>query len=163
MSVRPIPPGQAGAIPYLVVRDAAAAIDWYKKVLGVTEVTRMPMPDGKTIMHAEVKLRDSSIFMTEEAPDYGARSPLALGGSPVTIHAFFEDVDAVFNRAVAAGATPTMPPMGMFWGDRYGRFTDPFGHSWSVATHQKDLSPQEMAAAAKEAFAQMGGSWEQSS
>ena len=116
----------------------------------------MPSPDGRTVMHAELQIGDSILFLADEFPEMGARSPKALGGSPVTIHLYVADVDAVFNRAIQAGATAQMPPTDMFWGDRYGKLTDPFGHVWSVATHTEDVPPEEMAKRAQAAFAQMG-------
>jgi uncharacterized glyoxalase superfamily protein PhnB len=138
------------------VRGAAQAIEFYKKAFGAEELTRMPSPDGRTVMHAELQIGDSILFLADEFPEMGARSPKALGGSPVTIHLYVADVDAVFNRAIQAGATAQMPPTDMFWGDRYGKLTDPFGHVWSVATHTEDVPPEEMAKRAQAAFAQMG-------
>lgn len=153
--VKPIPEGMHSVIPHLIVKGAAEAIDFYKKAFGAKEVMRMPGPDGKGIMHAEIKIGDSMIFMAEEYPDMGCRSPKALGGSPVTIHLYVENVDSVYNQAVAAGAKATMPLMNMFWGDRYGKVTDPFGHEWSLAQHVEDVPPQELGPRAAAAMKQM--------
>ncbi len=112
----------------------------------------MPDPKGK-LMHGEIKIGNSFVFLADEFPEMGCRSPLALGGTPVTIHLYVEDADAVFNQAVAAGAQVRMPPRDMFWGDRYGQVTDPFGHVWSIATHLEDVPPEEMAKRAQAAFA----------
>jgi uncharacterized glyoxalase superfamily protein PhnB len=150
--VRAIPEGFHTITPHLIIRGAAAAIDFYKKAFGATEVCRHPGQDGKTLMHAELKIGDSHLFLADEFPQMGCKSPLALGGSPVTISLYVEDTDAVFNRAVAAGAQVRMPPMDMFWGDRYGQITDPFGHVWSIATHKEDVSPEELARRAQAAF-----------
>jgi uncharacterized glyoxalase superfamily protein PhnB len=150
---KPIPDEYHRVTPHLIVPDAAAAIEWYKKVFGATERGRMPTPDGK-IMHAEIEIGGSVIMMFEEMPEMGALGPAKLGGTPVSIHLYFEDSDAVFNKAMQAGATAQMPMMDAFWGDRYGKFADPFGHEWSVATHKWDLTPEEMNQAAQAAFAQ---------
>ena len=154
--VRPIPEGQHTVTPYMIIRGAAQAIDFYKKAFGAVEVGRMAMPDGKAVMHAELKIGDSYVFVTDEFPAMGSKAPPALGGSPVSLHLYVEDVDAVFNRAVAAGATAKMPPADMFWGDRFAKLTDPFGHEWSIATHKEDVSPEEMKKRSQAAMAQMG-------
>ena len=156
MSPSPIPPGFHTLTPHLALRGAAEAIDFYKKAFGAEELSRMAMPDGKLILHACLKIGDSHLFLVDEMPfSTSYRSPQSLSGTSVTIHIFCEDVDALFDRAVKAGAKVTMPPMDAFWGDRYGRLKDPFGHEWSIATHQKDLSPAEIEAAGKEAMAHM--------
>ena len=142
--VKPIPDGYRTVTPHLVCRDANAAIAFYQEALGAELIHSMPGPDGK-VMHAEIRLGDSVLFLGEECPDWGVKSPLSLGGSGVTIHIYVEDADAAFARAVEAGATVTMPLMDAFWGDRYGKLADPFGHNWSIATHKEDLTPQEMA------------------
>ncbi|MFI5018662.1 MAG: VOC family protein, partial [Dongiales bacterium] len=135
--VKPIPDGFHSLSPHLTVADAAAAIEFYKKAFGATEMGRMPAPDGKRVMHAMLRIGDSSLMLNDEFPEWSAeRGPKSLGGTPVTIHLYVEDCGAVYKRAVAAGATATMPPSDMFWGDRYGRLTDPYGHIWSIATHQ---------------------------
>src|SRR5258707_13190235 len=153
--VKPIPDGYTTVTPYLVIRGAAKAIDFYTKAFGAEEVCRMPMPDGK-LMHVELKIGNSFVFLADEFPGMGNPSPQGLGGSPVGIHLYVTDCDKVFNQAVAAGATPTMPPMDMFWGDRFGKLTDPFGHVWSVATHKEDVPPEEMGKRAEAAMARMG-------
>lgn len=142
--VKPIPDGYHTVTPYLVIRGASEAMNFYKKAFGAKELFRMPGPDGKKVMHAEMQIGDSIVMLSDEFPEMGGHSPQALNGSPVGIFLYVDDVDAVFNRAVAAGAKPEMPVQDMFWGDRYGKFTDPFGHRWSVATHKEDLSPEEI-------------------
>ncbi|MBI4716787.1 MAG: VOC family protein [Planctomycetes bacterium] len=142
-NVKAIPEGFHSVTPHLIVRGAAKAIDFYKKAFGAEEVMRMPGPDGKSLMHAELKIGNSHVMLCDEAPDWGAVSPQALNGSPVSIHLYVEDVDAVYDRATKAGAKPTMPITDMFWGDRFGKLTDPFGHHWSVATHKEDVPPEE--------------------
>ena len=150
-----IAPGPMQVIsPHLVCRGAAAAIEFYKKAFGAEEMIRMPGKDGK-LMHATVLIGGSSVMLMDEAPDWGAVSPKTLKGTPVTIHMFVADVDAVFARAVKAGATAKMPPADMFWGDRYAVIEDPFGHSWGLATHLRDMTPEEMSAAGRKF---MGGS-----
>lgn len=144
-ATKPIPEGYHAITPHLVVRDAGAAIDFYKRAFGATERSRVPGPDGKSIMHAELRIGDSALFLMDESPAWGSNSPLSLGNSPVVIHLFVEDVDAAFARATKAGAKVRMPVADQFWGDRYGMVTDPFGHYWSIATHVEDLSPQELA------------------
>jgi PhnB protein len=147
-----VPAGYPQVTPYLSVDGASAAVEFYTSVFGATERMRMPGPND-TIGHAELQLGDSLIMLADEAPDIGFRSPKALGGSPVTISVYVDDVDAVFERAVAAGATPLRPVETQFYGDRSGQFEDPFGHRWSVATHVEDVSPEEMARRAQEAMA----------
>ena len=147
-NVDPIPKGFHTISAHLVVRDAVRAIEFYKKAFGAEESYRMPGPDGRTIMHALLRIGDSSLMLGDEFPDMGAKSPQTYGGSPVTIHLYVRDADAAFKRAVTAGATVRMPLADMFWGDRYGRLADPFGHEWSVATHTRDVPPQEMTKAA---------------
>jgi PhnB protein len=152
--VSPIPQGFTTLTPHLVVRDAAKAIEFYKSAFGAEEIARMPGPDGK-LMHAELKIGDSIVMLADEFPEWGSNGPLTLGGTPVTLHLYVEDADAAFNRAVEAGATVKMALNDAFWGDRYGQLADPFGHTWSIATHVKDLTPEEMNAAA--AAAMSGG------
>jgi PhnB protein len=130
--------------PYLIVRDVSRAIEFYKKAFGATEHVRLEGPDGKSIMHAEIEIEGSRIFLGGEHHETGCKSPESLGGSPVSIHLYVEDVDAVFDRAVQSGAKPIMPVADMFWGDRYGKIADPFGHEWSLATHQEDVPPEEV-------------------
>lgn len=152
----PIPAGQDGLIPHLVCDPCADAIEFYKKAFGAEEVCRMPAPGGDKLMHAQVKINGRHVFLCDDFPEYcggQSRSPKSLGASPVTIHQYVKDCDAAIKRAADAGATVVMPATDMFWGDRYGVITDPFGHSWSLATHIKDLTPEEMAEAAGAAFA----------
>jgi len=137
------------------MRDAAKAIDFYKRALGADERLRFLKPDGKSIMHAEIKTGDSIIFLSDERPDMGCRGPQSLGGTPVSLYLFVEDVDRAFNRAIAAGATMLMPVADMFWGDRCGQFVDPFGHKWSLATHKEDLSQEDIQKRGAAFFAQM--------
>jgi PhnB protein len=153
--VKPIPDGYHTATPYLRVRGAAQAIEFYKAAFGAEETVRLPSPDGKMIMHAEVRIGDSVIMLGEESEQWNAPSPLSLGGTGGGVHLYVRDVDATIARAVAAGAKLTMPPADMFWGDRYGKLLDPFGHEWSVATHTSDPTPQQIAEGAKAAFAKM--------
>lgn len=154
MSVKPIPAGFHTVTPYLTVNNAAAAIDFYKRAFGAQEVVRMDAPQGK-IGHAELKIGDSMVMLADEMPASGTRSPQALGGTAVGIMLYVADVDSVFKQATAAGAKVESPVADMFWGDRYGKLTDPFGHSWSIATHKEDVAPQEMGRRAKEAMAKM--------
>jgi PhnB protein len=140
--IREIPKGFHTVTPYLVVTDAARAIDFYKRAFGAEELRRLDGPDGK-IAHAELKIGDSIIMLSDEMPGW-SRSPESLGGTAVNIFLYVKDVDRVFNQAVAAGAKIGMPLNDMFWGDRYGQVTDPFGHSWSLATHKEDLQPEEL-------------------
>ena len=143
--VKPVPDGMRTITPHLVCDGAAQAIDFYVKAFGAVELSRLPGPGGK-LMHAMVRIGDSMLMLVDEFPEMGAKGPKALDGSPVTIHLYVEDVDAAFARAVAAGATVRMPLADMFWGDRYGQVQDPFGHLWSMATHQRDMTPEQMAA-----------------
>lgn len=129
--------------PHLVCAGAADAIAFYQRAFGAEEVMRLPEPGGK-LAHAAVRIGDSMVMLMDEFPDWDARGPLALAGTPVTIHLSVPDVDSLFKRAVEAGATARMEPADMFWGDRYGVVEDPFGHRWSMATHIRDVSPEEM-------------------
>ncbi len=142
-SVNPIPEGMHTVTPHLVCAGAGAAIDFYKKAFGATETARIPGPGGKLI-HASIRIGDSTVMLVDEMPEWGSLGPKALKGSPVVIHLYVDDVDAFTARAVAAGAKVTMPVADMFWGDRYGQLEDPFGHRWSVATHVRDVSPADM-------------------
>jgi uncharacterized glyoxalase superfamily protein PhnB len=155
-AVSTIPQGSRAVTPYLIIQDAARAIDFYKAAFGAEELCRMPGPDGHRIMHAELKFGDSQFFLCDEFPSMGARSPKALGGTPVSIHLYTEDVDALHDRAVKAGATSKMPPANMFWGDRFAKLTDPFGHEWALSTHVEDVSPEEMGRRAEAEFAKWG-------
>jgi PhnB protein len=141
--VKPIPDGYHSVTANLTVKGASQAIDWYKQALGAQELYRMPGPDGR-LMHAEIKIGDAVVMLTDEMPEMGGKGPQALGGTPVGLMIYCEDSDAAFNRAVGAGASVRMPLEDAFWGDRWGMFTDPFGHVWSVATRKKNMSVPEM-------------------
>ncbi len=141
--VKPIPDGYPQVTPYLCIDGASAAIDFYREVFAASERMRMPAPDGK-VGHAELEVGDSIIMLADESPDMGAKSPKTVGGSPVSIMVYVEDVDATFAAALAAGATETQPLEDKFYGDRSGDIEDPFGHRWSLATHVEDVSPEEM-------------------
>lgn len=143
-STKVIPDSYHSINTYLVVRNAPKAIDFYKKAFGAEERFRMHGPDGKTIMHADLKLGDSVFMLTEESKEMKAQSPESIGGSPVSMYVYVNDVDATFNQAVSEGATVLMPVKDQFYGDRSGYLRDPFGHLWSIATHKKDLSPDEL-------------------
>ncbi|HXB68219.1 MAG TPA: VOC family protein [Candidatus Acidoferrales bacterium] len=153
---KPIPEGFHSITPYLTVSDAARSIDFYKRAFGASERYRMEGPGGK-IVHAEIKIGDSIVMLGDESIAAGNRSPQSLGGTTNGLFIYVEDVDSAFNRAAAAGAKVDMPVADMFWGDRYGKLTDPFGQSWSLATHIEDVAPEEMARRGKEAMAKMGG------
>jgi PhnB protein len=142
-NLKPIPEGYHTVTPYLIVNDGAGAIEFYKKAFGATELYRMPAPDGR-IGHAEIKIGDSPIMLADESPEMGARSPKTLGGSPISILLYVEDVDALAQQATAAGATLLRPVENKFYGDRSGSFEDPFGHQWHIATHVEDVSTEEM-------------------
>jgi uncharacterized glyoxalase superfamily protein PhnB len=142
-NVKSIPAGMHTVTPHLICAGAADAIEFYKRAFNAVELMRLPGPQGK-LMHACIRIGDSNVMLVDEMPDWGGLGPKALNGSPVTIHLFVEDVDAFVATAVAAGAKVTMPVADMFWGDRYGKLEDPFGHHWSVATHQRDMTPQEI-------------------
>ena len=143
-TVQPIPEGYPQITPYLCVDGASAAIEFYREVFGATERMRMDDPDGR-IGHAELQLGDSVLMLADEYPDLGIRGPKTIGGTPVTLSVYVEDVDSVVDRAVKAGAKMLRPVEEKFYGDRAGQFEDPFGHRWSVATHVEDMSPEEMA------------------
>ena len=139
--VKPIPEGMHTVTPHLVCAGAAEAIDFYEKAFNAQEVTRIPGPHGK-LMHAQIRIGDSTVMLVDEFPDWNSFGPKALKGTPVTIHLYVDNVDAFVRRAVEAGAHLTMPVEDMFWGDRYGQIEDPFGHRWSVATRVRDVSPK---------------------
>jgi PhnB protein len=153
MSVQPIPQGFHSITPFLVVNDATKAIDFYRRAFGAKEIMRNTGPDGK-ITHAEIRIGDSPLMLSDEMPQAGIRTPRSLGGSTVNIFLYVDNVDTIFKQAESAGAKVEMPLENMFWGDRYGRLTDPFGHSWSVATHKEDVAPEEMKKRAQQAMAQ---------
>ena len=154
-SAKLIPEEYHSINPYLVVRNAERAIEFYKKVFGAEERFRMHRLDGKTIMHADLKIGDSVIMLTEESTEMKALSPESIGGSPVSLYVYVKDVDGVFNQAVSEGATVLYPVRDQFYGDRSGYLKDPFGHLWSIATHKKDLSPVEIRKAGEAFFEEM--------
>ena len=145
--VKPIPEGMQCLTPYLTVKDAPRAIEFYNRAFGAEELQRIPGPDGR-LLHASVKIGDSVLMMSEEFPEFGSHGPLSLGGSPVTLHLYVEDVDAAWAKAVDAGCEITMQLGDTFWGDRFGCLRDPFGHVWSLASRVRDLSTEEITAAA---------------
>jgi uncharacterized glyoxalase superfamily protein PhnB len=146
--VKPVPEGMHSVTPHLICAGAADAIEFYKKAFGAVEEARLPGPGGR-IMHAMIRIGDSAVMLVDEMPEWCALGPKALKGSPVTIHLYVENADATFERAVKAGAKVTMPLEDQFWGDRYGKLEDPFGHHWSVATHVRDVSMEEAQEAMK--------------
>ena len=152
--VQRVPQHMHTITPHLVLNGANDAIEFYQKAFGAVEHYRMPMPDGK-LMHSEIQIGNSVFFMNDEM--MGAKSPQSLGGSPVVIHLQVEDVDGLWNQAVAAGCQVAMPLADMFWGDRYGMLIDPFGHTWSMASHIEDVPPEEMGKRAEAAMSQMMG------
>jgi uncharacterized glyoxalase superfamily protein PhnB len=156
-TTQPIPTGQEGLIPHLVCDSCSEAIAFYKKAFGAEEMHRMPAPDGRRLMHAAIRIGKSFVFLVDDFPEHcggKSQSPKGLNGTPVTIHQYVVDCDAAIKRAADAGAKVIMPAQDMFWGDRYGLVTDPFGHNWSFASHIKDMTPAEMQSAMKQAFAQ---------
>jgi uncharacterized glyoxalase superfamily protein PhnB len=156
-SVKPIPQGFHTLTPHLCIKGAAKAIDFYKKVFNAKEESRMPGPDGESLMHAKLIIGDSPLFLSDEfpAPNARAKSAQTLGFSSSTIHVYVEDVDAVFERAKKEGAEVNLPVSQMFWGDRYGQFVDPFGQVWSIATHTQDLTEEEIKKGAQQMCANM--------
>ena len=156
-SVKPIPEGYHSVTPYLFVRSAASAIDFYKNVFGATEIVRMAGSNGK-IMHAELKIGDSIVMLADENPPTGVMSPQTIGGFSVGLHVYVENVDAVIQKAVENGAKLLRPIKNQFYGDRSGSVLDPFGHMWSVATHVEDVSPEEMRKRMTAAMSQTAGS-----
>lgn len=153
--VKPIPDGYTAVTPYLTIKGAAEAIEFYKKAFGATETMRMPMPDGK-VAHAEIRIGNSVIMLHDEAPQWDALSPPSIGGTASSIMLYVDDVDAVVKRALEAGATSTMEVADQFYGDRAGGVKDPFGHKWHIATHIEDVAPDEMSRRAAKMFAQAG-------
>jgi PhnB protein len=153
--VKAIPEGHHTITPHLIVRDASRAIEFYKQAFGAEEQVRMPGPGGK-IMHASLKIGGSVLFLCDEFLEWGVRSPESLGGAGVSLHLYVENADQAFNRAVSAGAQVKMPLENMFWGDRYGKVTDPFGHEWAIATHIEDLTPEEIGKRGQAFFQAMG-------
>jgi PhnB protein len=151
LKVKPVPEGMHTVTPHLVCAGAAAAIEFYKKAFNAVDEVRLPGPKGR-LMHAMIRIEGSAVMLVDEMPEWGVLGPQSLKGSPVTIHLYVADVDAFVERAVAAGAKVTMPVANMFWGDRYGKLEDPFGHHWSVATHIRDVSMEE----ARQAMEKLG-------
>ena len=145
-ATKPIPDGMHTVTPHLVCAGASEAIEFYKKAFNAVETSRLPGPDGK-LMHASIRIGDSTVMLVDEAPQHGMPGPKSLKGSPVIIHLYVDDADGCAARAAAAGATITMPVSEMFWGDRYGQLEDPYGHRWSVATHVRDVSPAQLSEA----------------
>jgi PhnB protein len=156
MSVKPIPEGYHSVTPYLIISGASDAIEFYQKAFGATELFRFPAPGGK-IGHAEIKIGDSPIMLADEYPAMGYKGPQSLGGSPITLMIYVEDVDNVFNRAVNAGATVKEAVQDKFYGDRTGTLTDPFGHVWHISTHKEDVSMEELERRAKTAGSAASG------
>jgi uncharacterized glyoxalase superfamily protein PhnB len=157
MAVKPIPDGFNSVSAYLVVPSSAKALEFYKKAFGAEVVIQMPGPDGKSTMHAEMKIGNSMVMLSDENPQWGSKSATTLGGSPVSLHIYCENADSLYNRAVQAGCTATVPMVDMFWGDRYGKLKDPFGIEWGIATHKEDVPPAEMGKRAAAYFASMAG------
>jgi PhnB protein len=151
-----IPNHRQHLVPGLIVKNATEAIEFYKKALGAEERNRLTGPDGKSIMHAELKIGDAIFFLTEENPQMKAKSAQSLGGSPITLNVYVPDVDTAFRKAIDSGGKQSMPVADQFWGDRYGSLTDPFGYSWGLATHKEDLSEQELGKRAHAFFASQG-------
>jgi len=152
--VKPVPEGFHTLSPHLTVRNAAKAIEFYQKAFGA-EVKGVHYTPDRKVLHASLKIGDSLLMLNDEFPEMGGRSAEALGGSPVTINLYVEDVDRLFSQAVAAGAKVTMPLADQFWGDRYGQVVDPFGHRWALGTHKEEVAPEEMERRAKAMFAEM--------
>jgi PhnB protein len=140
---KPIPKGHRAVTPYLAIKNASKALEFYKRAFGATEHYKLMMPDGR-VGHAEIRLGDSLIMLSDEFPEYGGKAPDTLGGSPVSLHLYVEDVDAFVRNALDAGAKEVKPVMDQFYGDRSGQLEDPFGHLWWVATHKEDVAPDEM-------------------
>jgi uncharacterized glyoxalase superfamily protein PhnB len=160
--VKPIPDGYHSITPYLVVNKGVEAIEFYKRAFGAIEEYRHISPDGKAIVNAELRIGDSPILLSDEFSHDGgtekSRSPKSIGGTAVIIHIYTEDVDKIFNQAISAGAKEVMPVTDMFWGDRYGQIVDPYGHIWSIATHKRDPSKEEIQNAAEAMFKDMASS-----
>jgi PhnB protein len=152
MAAKPIPDSYTSITPYLTVEDAKSAIEFYKRAFGAIERGIMNSPDGR-IAHAELRIGDSVFMLCDNLPQFGTKAPNEIGGTTVSMFRFVEDVDAVVHQAAEAGATVTMEPEDQFWGDRLGQVTDPFGHDWLIATRIEDLSPEELEARSREAFA----------
>ena len=157
MAVKSIPEGYNTVSSYLIVRNAGKALEFYKKAFGAEAGVQMKGPDGESTMHAEMKIGNSMVMLTDENPQWEMKSPETLGGIASSLHLYVDDADKAFSRALEAGCTVKAPLMDAFWGDRYGKVTDPFGHEWGIATHKEDLSVEEMGKRAAEFFSNMGG------
>jgi uncharacterized glyoxalase superfamily protein PhnB len=155
--VQAVPAGYQTVTPHLTIKGAARAIDFYKRAFGAKERGRMPGPDGESVMHAELLIGSSIVFLADEFPGMGGRSPQSLGGATGSLHLYVANVDQAFARAVAAGAEVRMPVADMFWGDRYAKVADPFGHEWGLASHKEDLSAKQIGERAQAFFARMAG------
>ena len=151
-SVKSIPEGYSTITPHLVIRSAVEAIDFYKKAFGAEEIYRQMTPDGQAVLHTALKFGDSVLMLCDEFPEGDSHAPKSLNGTTVTMHLYVEDADRVFQRAIEAGCTASMPIMDAFWGDRYGKVKDPFGHVWSIATRIAEVSPEEIDRAAEAYF-----------
>jgi len=151
MTVSPVPEQYRTVTPHLTVSDAAAAIEFYEEAFGAEEIARMGGPDDK-VMHAEIRIGDSVVMLNDEFPDFGGHGPKALGGTPVAIHLYVEDCDAMMKQALDAGATETMAMQDVFWGDRFGGVEDPFGHKWNIASRKQNLTLEQIQEGAKAAF-----------
>jgi PhnB protein len=156
MAVKPIPDCFNTVSCYLIVKNAVEALEFYRKAFGAEPGVRMPGPDGSSTLHSEMHIGNSTVMLTDENPQWGMKAPQTLGGTPASLHIYVEDADKLYDRAVKAGCTVMSPLMDAFWGDRYGKVQDPFGHQWGIATHKEDLSPEEMGKRAAEFFANMG-------
>lgn len=152
---KPIPDGYHTVTPALTVKNGVEMLEFYKRALGARELMRIPGPDGKHLMHAEIEIGDSKVMLSDESPEMGCRAPASVGSVTSSLYVYVEDVDKAFRRAVEAGARSLMPPADMFWGDRFGQVEDPSGHRWGLATHKEDPSPEEMARRQQEFYAQM--------
>ena len=154
-STKPIPEGYSTVTSYLIVRDVAKALDFYKRAFGAQELFRMECPDTKAVRHAEIKIGSSIVMLGGEGGPQDAKSPLALGGTASSIYLYVENSDATFEKATKAGGRVQQPVQDMFWGDRYGKILDPFGHEWGIATHKEDLTPEQMGERANAFFASL--------
>jgi uncharacterized glyoxalase superfamily protein PhnB len=158
MAAKPVPDGFNSVSVYLIVKNVGEALELYQKAFGAEPGACLRGPDGQSIIHAEMRIGNSTVMLTEENPQWNAQAPETLGGSPASIHIYAEDADRLYNRAVEAGCEPVYPLMDAFWGDRYGKVKDPFGFQWGIATHKKDLSEKEIQKGAAEWFASMSES-----
>jgi uncharacterized glyoxalase superfamily protein PhnB len=156
VAVKPVPECFNSVSVYLVVKNAVEALEFYQKAFGAEAGTRMPGPDGKSTMHAEMRIGNSTVMLSDENPQWEMKSPQTIGGSPASLHVYVDDADKLFSRAVAAGCEVKAPMIDAFWGDRYGKVMDPFGYQWGIATHTEDVPEEEMGKRAAEWMASMG-------